>query len=130
MKLVLLRAVAAALFVIARSAEPTATTVVTVCALLAGVGSGVEVVIVAVFVSVVPPVAEVLTPMSNTEEEPLAMLAIVQVMVPLLPTAGALHEKAGPEVCENEANVEPAGTASVRDSVVAALGPLFVTVTV
>jgi len=55
---------------------------------------------------------------------------IEQVMVPVPPTAGVVHEKVDPVVCDSETNVVFAGIAWVSKTVDAADGPLFVTVTV
>ena len=61
--------------------------------------------------------------------DPVANEPIVQLMLPVPPTAGLLHENAGPDVCEAETNVVFAGIVSVSETLAAAEGPLFVSVT-
>ena len=61
---------------------------------------------------------------------PVASEGIVQVIVPLAPTAGVVQVKAGPLVCDDDTNVVLAGVVSVNDTVLAALGPLLVIVRV
>src|SRR3954462_13230585 len=51
-------------------------------------------------------------------------------MVPVPPAAGVLQRNGVPVVCDSETNVVLAGTASVSETVDAADGPLFVSVTV
>lgn len=54
---------------------------------------------------------------------------MLQVIVPDAPTAGVVHEKAGPLVCVAETNVVDGGSVSVSVAFAASDGPLFVSVT-
>jgi hypothetical protein len=55
---------------------------------------------------------------------------MVQLTVPVPPTAGVVHENVGPTVCDAETKVVFTGTASVRATLAAFDGPLFVNMTV
>lgn len=70
--------------------------------------------------------ADTLAVMVNVAVAPDAMLAFVQVMVPLVPTLGLVQMNAGPLFCAVETNVVFAGSASVSETLVAGFGPLFV----
>src|SRR5438445_675784 len=59
-------------------------------------------------------------------DAPLASVGVVQLTVPLLPTAGAVHDH--PAGGLREANVVPKGNGSVSVTLWAAETPLFVTV--
>lgn len=95
--------------------------------LFAGLGSGVVLETVAVFVIVPPKAAAVWTTMVSVALPPDAIDGIVQVIVPVPPTAGLLHEKPAPEA---ETNVVFAGTASITEIDCAVFGPALLTVTV
>ena len=58
-------------------------------------------------------------------DAPLVNVAIVQVIVPLAPTAGVVHDQ--PLGGVNEVNVAGAGSVIVNVAFVASFGPLFVT---
>jgi hypothetical protein len=58
-------------------------------------------------------------------DAPDAKLVVVQVTLPVAPTAGVVHDQ--PTGAETEANVVLAGVASRKLTVEAAAGPLFVT---
>src|SRR5438093_1473851 len=116
-------AVAGPLFVTATSAEVLIVTV-DVALLLPGFGSVIEDDAVAVFESVEPLVrfAPALNTSVNVAEAPEARVAMLQL------TAGVQLNN-GPDVCASETNVVPAGSASLRVTLCASLGPLFVMVT-
>jgi len=113
-------------FEIATSVAPGVTAAFVVDVLFAGVES-VGLVTLAVFVIV--PVAPLLarTTSWNIAEPAAGRPAMLHVIVPVAPAAGAVHVKAGPAVCVNETNVVCAGTASVRATLAASDGPLFAT---
>jgi len=67
--------------------------------------------------------------MVNVAVAPEAMLALVHVTVPLVPTLGLVQMNAGPVFCAVETNVVFAGNASVSETLVAGFGPLFVSET-
>ena len=55
----------------------------------------------------------------------------MRVIVPVPPTGGVVGvNDVAPPVCVSDTNVVPAGTASVKETVWASLGPLLVRVTV
>jgi hypothetical protein len=90
-------------------------------------GSAVAEVIVAVLV--MTPVASGLALTTNVKTLlPTDMLAIVQVMVPVAPAAGVVHDQLPGGVSETK--VVLAGTASLSESVAALLGPALLTVMV
>ena len=66
----------------------------------------------------------------KTTDAPEFMVATVHVRVPVAPTAGAVHVNAGVPDWARETNVVPAGNGSVNVTLLAAEGPLFVTVIV
>jgi hypothetical protein len=78
------------------------------------------------------PVVELLTftTIKNVAFVPAASDGELHVIVPVAPTGGVVHAKAGPPVCDSETNMVFAGTASVSDTVCASEGPLLVTTTV
>jgi prephenate dehydrogenase len=82
-------------------------------------------------VAVVLPTAMVgatLTTTTMLADVPAARLAIVQFTVPVAPTTGVVQ--AHPTGIETDWNVVFVGVASLKLTVVAAMGPLFVTVCV
>src|SRR5438067_5170798 len=114
----------ASLLVTDRSARAM-TVVVAVAELLPGHGSSVSLVTVAVLLSVVPfgVLAFTITTSRNVAFAPVPNMEIVQLTVPVPPTAGVEQRKAGPLVCAKETNVVFAGVASVSETLTAALGP-------
>ena len=112
--------------VIERSGEVTCTAAVDV--LLAGLGSEMDAT-VAVLVIVVPALAVTFTTRVNCAE-PALIVARVQLMVPVLPEAGAEQVNEGPVFCVNDANVVPDGSTSVQATFCAETALLFVTVMV
>lgn len=98
--------------------------------LLPGAGSDAAEVTEAVFVIVPVAVGFTLIVMVNAALAPDASDARLQLTVPVPPTTGVVQLNAGPLVCIADTNVVPAGTGSLRDTVAAASGPLFVTMTV
>src|SRR6187200_1638995 len=102
---------APAVFVTARSARSAVTVVVAVTLLLPGVGSAVADATVAVLVMTVPPAvaAPTFTTSVNEALAPLASEGLVEVTVPVPPTAGVVDVH--PAGAVNETNVVPAGTA-------------------
>src|SRR5688572_8171983 len=114
----------ASLLVTERSARPT-TAVCAVAELLSGHGSKVSLVAVAVLRSVVPSgvLGSTLTTSLKVAVAPAPNVEIVQLTVPVPPTAGVEQLKAGPLVCANETNVVLAGIASVNATLTAPLGP-------
>ena len=116
----------------ARSAA-VATVAVTVELLLAALVSVVVVVAVAVLLMVEPSasLASALTMMTKVARSPAVMDAAVRVIVPVPPAGGVVGvNNVAPPVCVSDTNVVPAGTASVKDTAWASLGPLLVRVTV
>ena len=103
------------------------TAVVAVAELFPAHGSKVSLVAVAVLLSVVPfgVLAFTLTTSLNVAVAPAPNVEIVQLTVPVPPTAGAEQLKAGPLVGANERNVVLAGVASVIETLTASLGPKF-----
>jgi hypothetical protein len=115
------------IFVMPRSAEPTPTVVVAVAELFALEGSAVDDDAVAVFVMMVPDaVAGATRTTSVNAALPAAKLEFVHDTVPFAPTAGVVHVH--PAGALSEANVVPAGSASVITAEAAVVGPAFVTV--
>src|SRR5687768_11694202 len=116
-------------FVTERSAVPVPTVVVSVSPLFAGVGSVVAEVTLAVLVRIVPPATDAPTlTVSVKAAFPMAMLALVHVIVPVPPTAGVTHDQ--PAGDASETNVVLVGTLSVSETLVASLGPALFTVMV
>jgi hypothetical protein len=114
--------------VIVTSAELTG--IANVAELLAGLASPDVDVTVAVFVIVVPGLAVTFTARLNCAESPEFIVGSAQLTVPPLSTGGVLHVKPGPVFCVREANVVPAGSASIQATSDAASGPLLATVMV
>ena len=98
--------------------------------LLPAFGSGVAEAMVAVFFSV-EPMAAVLPMLRTTVKFALAppiTVAVVQVIVPVIPTAGVMQfHPAGAVI---DVNVRSAGNMSFIETDCASLGPLFVTLIV
>src|SRR5437667_2882 len=92
--------------VTARSAS-VLTVVVAVPTSFAVFGSGVVLDPVAVLVIVDPPgvVAATATTISKVALAPAARVTMVQLTVPVPPTAGVMQVKDGPKVCVSETNV-------------------------
>src|SRR5438105_89340 len=109
---------ASPVFVTERSAPALTTVVVTVAELFPGTLSVVLLDVVAVLLSVVPfgVLALTLTTSLNVAFAPAPNMEIVQLTVPVPPTAGVEQVKAGPLVCVKERNVVFAGIASVNDA--------------
>jgi hypothetical protein len=124
--------VAGPVLVTNRSALVPVTVVVVVALLLAGLGSEVMLVTVAVFVMMVPAGVAALTfaVNANVAVAPLAKVAKVAITVPVPPTGGVVNVAAGPEVCTKLTNVVPAGSTSGNDALLAASGPALLTVRV
>ena len=117
--------------VIDRSAR-FCTVVVAVAELLAGLGSVVELVTVAVFVTTVPfgVFAFAFSTIVKTAVSPAATAALEKVMVPVPPTAGVAGVHPLPVVTPADTNVVPAGITSVTCTEAASDGPLFAKLTV
>src|SRR5205823_3546612 len=98
--------------------------------LLTAFGSVLDAVMLAVFVMAAPTAPGLMWTVIENVAEVRASDAIVQVTMPLPPTAGVVQEKIGPVDCDAETNVVFAGTASVSETLAAFDGPLFVTVIV
>src|SRR5262245_33899950 len=64
----------------------------------------------------------------NWAVSPLAMVALVQVIVPLLPTASVLQVHPAGFDCDTTSS--PAGTESLNEALLAAAGPLLMTLIV
>src|SRR5258706_218595 len=110
--------------VTARSATRATTEVAAVAELLAGFGSAVAVLAEAVLVIVVPaPAALDCTTSVKAAVEPEGSEAMVQVTVPVAPTAGVGQGK--PAAAPRGTNGVPAGTLSVNTVDCAACGPLL-----
>ena len=97
--------------------------------MLPNTGSVVEDTTVAVLVMVVPLAPDTATTRVKTAEAPGLSVATEHDSVPLAPTAGAVQVNGVPD-CDRETNVVPAGNGSVRVTLLAVAGPLFVTVMV
>jgi hypothetical protein len=103
-----------------------ATTLVAVAVLLARFGSDVGEVTVAVLLIAVPAGVPVGTFKTIVKlDEPVAKLALVQLMVPVPPDVGVVQDH--PAGVVMELNVVLPGVVSVRLTPVAVLGPLFFT---
>jgi hypothetical protein len=95
--------------------------------LLPGIGSGVVELALAVLLTVVPALPGPARATSvKAAAAPEASVVMLQLTVPPAPTAGLVQMNVGPDVCANDTNVVPAGSASVSVADCAALGPLFV----
>ena len=116
-----------ATFVVTRSAwVARATTSAAVAVLLAELGSEIAELTVAVLLTAVPAAVPAVTFKATLKlAEPAAKLGSVQLMVPVAPTAGVVHDHPAGGVTDT--NVVFAGVVSVRLAVVAVLGPAFVT---
>ena len=93
--------------------------------MFAGVGSLVEEIADAVLVSVIPlatfaPTLRIRVKVADADDTSVAMLQLPELGVQL---------NDGPDVCASETNIVPAGIASLRVTLCASLGPLFVIVT-
>jgi len=111
-----------------RSAD-VLTVVIAVAVLLAGFGSKVAEATVAVFAITVPVTTLALTLTTSVNIElPTANDGLVQLTVPVPPTAGAVQVH--PAGVASETNVVPAGRVSARVADTATLGPAFVAVIV
>src|SRR5260221_274835 len=98
-----------------------------VALLLAGLGSVVAELALAVLEIVAPPLPGPACTTSVKAAEPAAASeARLQLTVPPAPAAGVVQVNVGPDVCANDTNVVPAGSASLNAVACAALGPLFV----
>src|SRR5437660_10346602 len=109
------------------------TVVVMVELLLAGLGSVVLLLTLAVLTMLEPSGALEFTCTTMVKDaEPAGGKAVGSraAMFPVLPAAGAVTRNAGPLVCASETKVVLAGTASVNSTPWASLGPLFVKVIV
>ena len=123
--------VAGPLLVTLRSAL-VATVAVVVELLLPLFGSLVAADTLAVLATLLPFGADGVMRMTNENaaDPPAGNEPRLQEIVPVPPTAGVEQMKAGPLVWLAETNVVLAGVVSVRETVEALDGPLFVTVTV
>src|SRR5579864_1176269 len=105
---------------------PRATTSVAVALLLAWFGSVTVELTVAVSLICVPAAVPAFTFKTTVKvEDPGVKLGFVQLMVPIAPTAGVVHDQ--PPGVAIDWKVVLAGVVSVMLAVVAVLGPLFVT---
>jgi hypothetical protein len=111
-----------------KSAE--ATVVLAVALSLPGLGSVVEDVTVAVFEITVPPATDALTLTTSGKVRllPAVKVVIVQLMVPVPPTAGIIQVQPAGGV--NEEKVVPEGNVSCMLTLLAFPGPLLVSVMV
>src|SRR5262249_42730268 len=67
------------------------------------------------------------TTMVKVALAPAAIVARLPVTVPFWPTGGLVKVKAGPDVCDSDTKVVPAGSASLSETVWASEGPALVT---
>jgi hypothetical protein len=104
------------------------TMVVTLEVLLAGLGSGVSDVDVAVLVILVPPGAVTVTTIVIVAELEAGMSPTSTRTVPFVPGAGTGPQ--APSVVKHEVNVVPGGRGSLTSTLLAVLGPLLATVIV
>jgi hypothetical protein len=102
--------------------------VVIVAWLLAGLGSVVVALTVALSRSEPPRCSKFHTAKWNVAEAPEARLALVQVIVPLLSTGGVVHDQPAGRPISSERT--PAGNVSVNCTPLAAAGPWLVSVAV
>ena len=114
-------------FVVTRSAcDAKATTSAAVALLLAGLGSVVDELAVAVSFIAVPAAVPAFTVTTTVKlAVPGAKLGLVQVIRPVPPTDGVVHDQPAGNV--TEAKVVFDGVLSVRLAAVAVLGPPLVT---
>lgn len=117
-----------ALFVIERSDSEVDTVLVAVEELFALFGSVVADVAVAVLLMVVPLAAAAFTCTTRLKaaDDPARTVPFVAVTVPEAPTAGVVL--AHPAGAVNDTKVVLGGRASLNETVVASLGPLFIRV--
>src|SRR5436190_622241 len=110
--------VAGPLFVTTRSAEVEMVDIAD-AELFPGVGSGVVLLTLAVFVIVEPlaSLARTLSARLNVAVAALAKFAIVHVIAPVPPAAGVVQLNVGPALCVSDANDVPTGTLSVSVTV-------------
>ena len=116
-----------AVLIVIRSAwTAVATTSAAVAVLLAGLGSEVAELTVAVLLMAVPAAVPAVT-FSTTVKlaDPAAKLGLVQVMDPVPPTTGVVHDH--PAAMTIDWKVVFAGVVSARLAVLAVLGPALVT---
>jgi hypothetical protein len=103
-----------------------ALTVEAVALLLPPLGSGVVELTLAVLATVVPALPGIARATSvKAAELATASEAMLQLTVPVAPTAGVVQVNVGPDVCASETKVVPAGRASLNVAACAAPGPLF-----
>lgn len=103
-----------------------ATTSAALAALLPGFGSDVDEFTIAVLLIAVPAVVPAVTCRTTVKlADPAVKLGLVQVMVPVPPTTGVIHDH--PAATTIDWYVVFAGVVSVRLALVAVLGPAFVT---
>jgi hypothetical protein len=106
--------------------EDVATTSAAVALLLAEFGSATAEETLAVSLIAVPDAVPAGTLSTSVKvDDPTAKLALVQVIVPVPPTAGVVQDH--PVGCVIDWKVVFGGVVSVITAVVATLGPLFVT---
>jgi flagellar hook assembly protein FlgD len=118
-----------AIFVADMSADPLPTVVVAVAVPLAGAGSAVVDVTVAVFDSTVDRGTDGPTATTSVKTAlPTPNDAFVHEIAPVAPTAGVVHDQ--PAGDESDTNVVSAGSVSASAAVLALLGPPLVTVMV
>ena len=108
------------------------TLVVSVALLFPGTGSVVVLVTVTVLLRTVPSavVASTFTMSVNVTDIPAGSVAMLQLTVPVPPTAGVLQVKAGPPFWASETKVVFAGIGSLTETLWAALGPALAMVRV
>src|ERR1043165_2979577 len=92
--------------------------------LFPGVGSGVVVVTVAVFVTVVPLTID---PLKATVRLNVALVLGASVAIEQVTVGPVVQVKIGPFVCDSETKVVPAGSTSVIVTEAASEGPAFAT---
>ena len=115
--------------VIDRSAVASAIVVMAVELLLAGFGSGDEVVTVAVLLLGPSGAATAIwTTMEKVADVPAVSVAMEQETVPVPPDGGLMQMKAGPVGCDSETKVVFGGSVSFMVTPAASDGPLLVTV--
>ena len=102
------------------------TAVVAVALLLPVLGSFVALVALAVFMIEDGADPVTLTTSVKVCPAPAARVAVVQLTVPVVPTAGVVQVNVVPEPWLRETNVVPAGRVSVSVTLCASEGPLFV----
>jgi len=106
------------------------TVVVAVALLFAAFGSIVALVTFAVLLIVPDAEAFTATCRVNVAAAPLMNVRMLQLTVPVAPTAGEVHVNAGPLVCDSDTNVVFVGMTSLSATFCASADPLFMTVIV